>query len=60
MSTCAQGRGVAGVEVVVKPVGVPVPPVAVPVEVTDIEVAGGVAVAYGMPSMPPPVEYSRG
>ena len=35
---------VVGVPVIVEPVVVPVPPVVVPVEVTDVEVAIGVAV----------------
>ncbi len=56
----AQRRRVHVVPVVVKPVVVPVPPVAVPIEVTHIQVAVRVAVAYSMPSAPLPVEYSPG
>jgi len=45
---------VVGVPVVVEPVVVPVPPVAVPVEVTNVEVAIGVAVLCEAPSSTPP------
>ena len=58
--SCAQSRRVVVVPIVVKPVVVPVPPVAVPVEVTDIEVAVSVAVSYRIPSVPPPLECSKG
>ena len=47
--SCEQSRGVVGVPVVIEPVVVPVPPIAVPVEVTNIEVAIRVAVAYKVP-----------
>lgn len=54
------GRRVARIEVVVEPVVVRNPRVAVPVEVTDTQVPVLVAVMCGVPSMPPPFEYSRG
>ena len=53
---CAQSRGVVVVPVIVEPVVVPVPPATVPVEVTDIQVAVRVAVAYGVPSISPSLE----
>ena len=56
--SCGNRGRVVVVPVVVKPVVVPVPPVVVPVQVTDVEVAIGVAVAYEMPSVPLPLEYS--
>jgi len=55
-----RGRVIA-VEVVVEPVVVPVPPVTVPVEVTDIQLAVGIAEKiYKAPSVTPPLEFSRG
>ena len=54
------GRGVVVVPVVVKPVVVPLPPAIVPVEVANVEVAVRVAVAYKVPPVPPPLEYSQG
>ena len=56
----AQSRRVVDVPVVVEPVVVPVPPAIVPVEVTHIQVVVRVAVAYSVPSVPPPIEYSPG
>lgn len=54
--SCGQSRGIVVVEVIVEPVVVPVPPVVVPVEVTDVEVAIGVAVLHKTPPIPPPFE----
>ena len=49
------------VEVIVEPVVVPVPLVAVPIEVTDVQLAVGIAVKiYKVPPVSPPLEYSRG
>lgn len=44
--SCAQDSRVAGIEIVVEPVVVPVPLIAVPVEVTDVQVAIRVANVY--------------
>ena len=46
------------VEVVVEPVVVPVPPATIPVEVTNIQVAIGVADTYSASSLPPPLDQS--
>jgi hypothetical protein len=56
---CTQSRGVVAVPVVIEPVRVPVPSAVVPIEVTDVEVAVGVAVVYEASSMPLPIEYSN-
>ena len=56
----AQSRRVVDVPVVVEPVVAPVPPAVVPIEVTHIQVVVRVAVAYSVPSVPPPIEYSPG
>ena len=56
--SCAQSRGVVAVELVVEPVGVPLPPAVVPVQIPNAQVAVGVAVVYEVPSIPPPLEYS--
>lgn len=53
---CERRSGVVSVPVVVEPVVVPDPLVSVPVEVTDVEVAIGVAVLYRPPSISPPLE----
>jgi hypothetical protein len=58
--SCTHRGGVVAVEVVVEPVVAPVPPVVVPIEVTNVQVLVTVAVAYGMPSVPLPLEYSQG
>jgi hypothetical protein len=59
-SSCAQSRRVLDIPVVVEPVVVPVPPAIVPGEVTHVQVAVRVAVAYSVPSVPLPIESSLG
>ena len=56
---CEQSRRVVAVPVVVEPVVVPIPHPVVEIQIADIEIAIRVAVAYRMPSLPPPLEYSR-
>ncbi len=58
-TVAGESSRVVVVEVIVEPVVVPVPPVVVPIEVTNIQVAVRVAVLYNLPSMPPPLEYSK-
>lgn len=53
---CAQRSRIVVVPIVVEPVVVPVPPVAVPVEVTNVQVAIGVAIMCEVSSVPPLVE----
>ena len=59
--TCEHGRWIVDIPIVVEPVVVPVPPAAVPVEVTNVQLAIGIAVKiYKASSVPPPLEFSRG
>lgn len=53
---CRDRRRVVVVPLIVEPVVVPVPLLAVPIEITDIEVAIGVAVLYKTSSVPLPIE----
>jgi hypothetical protein len=53
---CKRRSGIVSVPVIVEPVVVPDPLVSVPIEVTDVEVAIGVAVLYRSPSISPPLE----
>ncbi len=53
-------RRIVAIEVIVKPVVVPVPPVIVPVQIPDIQVASGIAVVYRKPSKSLPFECSQG
>lgn len=52
-------RRVVRLPVIVEPVVAPVPPTVVPIQVTDVEVAIRVAVMHDVPSIAPPLEYSR-
>jgi hypothetical protein len=54
--SCGHRGRVVVIPVIVEPVVVPVPPIAVPIQVTDVEVAIGVAVLYKISSVPPPFE----
>lgn len=53
---CEQSRRVIAVPLIVQPVVVPIPRPIVEVQIADIQVAVRVAVAYRMPSLPPPFE----
>lgn len=50
--SCAHRSGVVVVPVEAEPAAVPAPPAAVPVEITDVQVAIGVAIMCEVPSMP--------
>lgn len=60
--SCENRRRVVTVPVVVEPVVAPVPPTVVPVQITNVEVAIGVAVVYTASSRTLPVDdvYLRG
>ena len=54
--SCRHSGRVVEAPIIVEPVVVQDPPVIVPVEVTDVEVAIGVAEIYKTSSLPPPLE----
>ena len=55
-------KAAVGVPVIVEPIEVEVPPVAIPVKIRDVPVTVAVLPdrSYKIPSMPPPLECSRG
>ncbi len=55
---CSQSRRIVIVPIVIKPVVVPAPPVVIEIQITNIQVAVRVAVAYRASPVSPPLECS--